>query len=113
MKKSGADGRRAGRVTLDRRQLLLSATAAVVSACTPPSLLRRWPRGAVESADLDSIADGFRSPPAAAKPHVWWHWMNGNVTREGIRADLEWMRRVGVGGVQNFEAIKLMKFAAS
>jgi hypothetical protein len=30
--------------------------------------------------------------------------MNGNVTREGITLDLEWMRRVGIGGVQNFDA---------
>ena len=30
--------------------------------------------------------------------------MNGNVTREGIRLDLEWMHRVGLGGFQNFDA---------
>ncbi len=30
--------------------------------------------------------------------------MNGNVTKEGIKADLEWMHRVGIGGFQNFDA---------
>src|SRR4051794_9082782 len=30
--------------------------------------------------------------------------MNGNVTKEGIRRDLEWMKRVGIGGLQNFDA---------
>lgn len=30
--------------------------------------------------------------------------MNGNITKEGIRADLEWMNRVGIGGFQNFDA---------
>ena len=30
--------------------------------------------------------------------------MNGNITKEGIRADLEWMHRVGIGGFQNFDA---------
>jgi hypothetical protein len=30
--------------------------------------------------------------------------MNGNVTKEGIKADLEWMNRVGIGGFQNFDA---------
>lgn len=30
--------------------------------------------------------------------------MNGNVTLEGVRADLEWMQRVGIGGVQNLDA---------
>ncbi|GAB2606376.1 glycosyl hydrolase [Spirosoma areae] len=44
------------------------------------------------------------TPPNAAKPRVWWHWMNGNVTKEGITKDLEWMKRVGIGGFQNFDA---------
>ncbi len=52
----------------------------------------------------DSLARGFHQPPDSAKPRVWWHWMNGNVTKDGIRADLEWMRRVGIGGFQNFDA---------
>ena len=30
--------------------------------------------------------------------------MNGNVTKEGIRKDLEWMHRSGIGGFQNFDA---------
>jgi hypothetical protein len=30
--------------------------------------------------------------------------MNGNITKEGIRLDLEWMNRVGIGGFQNFDA---------
>jgi hypothetical protein len=34
----------------------------------------------------------------------WWHWMNGNITKEGITKDLEWMNRVGIGGFQNFDA---------
>jgi (4-O-methyl)-D-glucuronate---lignin esterase len=42
-------------------------------------------------------------PPESAKPRVWWHWMNGNVSKEGIKADLEWMKRVGIGGFQNFD----------
>ena len=27
--------------------------------------------------------------------------MNGNISKEGIKLDLEWMHRVGVGGFQN------------
>jgi hypothetical protein len=50
----------------------------------------------------DTMEAGFREPPASAKPHTWWHWMNGNVTREGITADLEAMQRVGIGGAQIF-----------
>jgi hypothetical protein len=50
------------------------------------------------------LEKGFQNPPESAKPRVWWHWMNGNITKEGIRADLEWMHRVGIAGFQNFDA---------
>jgi alpha-L-rhamnosidase len=30
--------------------------------------------------------------------------MNGNITKEGIKRGLEWMKRVGIGGFQNFDA---------
>jgi hypothetical protein len=52
----------------------------------------------------DPVLRGFQDPPSSARPRVWWHWMNGNITKDGIRADLEWMKRVGLGGVQNFDA---------
>lgn len=38
-----------------------------------------------------------------ARPRVWWHWMNGNVTEDGIAKGLAWMKRVGIGGLQNFD----------
>lgn len=52
----------------------------------------------------DSLADGFENPPQEARPRVWWHWMNGNITKDGIEKDLEWMKRTGIGGLQNFDA---------
>jgi hypothetical protein len=56
------------------------------------------------SARADSIENGFRNPPDSARPQTWWHWMNGNITKEGITADLEAMQRVGIGGAQIFNA---------
>src|SRR6267378_6444843 len=53
---------------------------------------------------VDALESGFLNPPDSAKPRVWWHWMNGNITKEGIKLDLEWMKRVGIGGFQNFDA---------
>ncbi len=50
----------------------------------------------------DELARGFAVPPDSARPHTWWHWMNGNITKEGITADLEAMQRVGIGGAQIF-----------
>ncbi len=52
----------------------------------------------------DPLKSGFENPPEGARPRVWWHWMNGNITKEGIKLDLEWMHRVGLGGFQNFDA---------
>jgi len=52
----------------------------------------------------DALERGFQNPPDSAKPRVWWHWMNGNITKEGIKLDLEWMKRIGLGGFQNFDA---------
>jgi hypothetical protein len=60
--------------------------------------------GASRASAADALEAGFASPPASAKPQVWWHWMNGNITREGITADLEAMQRVGIGGAQIFNA---------
>jgi len=51
----------------------------------------------------DSLQKQFQSPPDSAKPQTWWHWMNGYVTAEGITADLEAMKRVGLGGFQAFQ----------
>ena len=52
----------------------------------------------------DSLRSGFENPPESAKPRVWWHWMNGNITKVGIKLDLDWMHRVGIGGFQTFDA---------
>lgn len=51
----------------------------------------------------DNLLETFRSPPPSARPEVWWHWMNGNVSREGIVADLDAMAAVGIGGVTIFD----------
>jgi len=60
---------------------------------------------AASSANTDAGGDlesGFSNPPAGARPQTYWLWMNGNITREGITADLEAMARVGVGGALTF-----------
>src|ERR1700677_4808039 len=46
----------------------------------------------------DPLEEGFLNPPDPAKPHTWWQWMNGNITKEGITADLEAMKQIGLGG---------------
>jgi hypothetical protein len=52
----------------------------------------------------DPLKSGFEDPPSGARPRVWWHWMNGNITQEGIKLDLDWMHSAGLAGFQNFDA---------
>ncbi len=59
---------------------------------------------AAAPASSPALEGQFRDPPNSARPRVWWHWMNGNITKDGIAKDLAWMKRVGIGGVQNFDA---------
>ena len=51
-----------------------------------------------------TLQQDFQNIPNSAKPRVWWHWMNGNITKDGIQKDLDWMQRIGIGGFQNFDA---------
>ncbi len=54
-------------------------------------------------AQTTKLDQEFVNPPQSAKPQTWWHWMNGNISKEGITADLEAMQSVGIGGAQAFE----------
>jgi alpha-L-rhamnosidase len=46
-----------------------------------------------------ALEESFKTPPDAVKPWVFWFWINGNISRDGITKDLESMKRVGIGGV--------------
>ena len=50
-----------------------------------------------------ALYDDFRSPPDATRPWCYWYWVNGNVDRETVTADLEAMKRIGFGGVLMFD----------
>ncbi len=47
----------------------------------------------------DDLAAGFRDPPDAARPGVYWYFMDGNLNREGMTADLESMKEAGIGNL--------------
>lgn len=81
-----------------------SAGTFLAVACVVPALIgvffgsaqagRRAPGDLVEA-----LRARFAAPPDEARPWVYWFWLNGNITREGITADLEAMKRAGIGGV--------------
>src|SRR5664279_3548772 len=38
----------------------------------------------------------FKNPPSGVKVHTWWHWLDGNITKDGITKDLEAMHEQGI-----------------
>lgn len=55
------------------------------------------------SDELDALYEEFKCPPAKARPMVWYHLMNGNITKEGMRKDIMWMDSVGIKGFHIFD----------
>ncbi|HEX3583707.1 MAG TPA: glycosyl hydrolase, partial [Thermoanaerobaculia bacterium] len=64
----------------------------VLALCVPPA----------RAATPDPLASGFAAPPRSAAPRTWWHWVDGNVSREGITLDLEAMKQAGIAGATVF-----------
>jgi hypothetical protein len=58
--------------------------------------------GVTAAADAVDLAGTFQTPTSQFRPWLYGLWMNGNVTREGLTADLEAMARVGFGGALIF-----------
>lgn len=44
------------------------------------------------------LREQFTHPSSESKPWTYWYWMYGAVSKEGIKADLEAMQRIGLGG---------------
>ena len=54
--------------------------------------------------EYSELENGFLDPPHESRPMALWHWMNGNVTKDGIRKDLQWMHDIGLSGFFLFDA---------
>jgi hypothetical protein len=81
--------------------LMVQVLTACLISCDPGPLEKN-PSGEGKEV-ADELAAGFAHPPDSARPWVYWMWMDGNLTREGITADLEAMKRAGIGGVITME----------
>lgn len=53
--------------------------------------------------DAPLTEESFRDPPPETRPNTLYFWMNGNVSHEGIEADLQSIRDAGLGGVLAFD----------
>lgn len=88
-----------------RTFLKRSSTTGLVTLITPSGIVQiTEKRTTADAKAAEILADTFVNPPMSARAQVWWHWMNGNVTADGITRDLEAMKQIGLGGFQNFDA---------
>ena len=79
--------------------LAIGAVSLAACAGTPQARNVSAPLSSLP-ADLEAQ---FRDPPSQSRPRTWWHWTGGNVTKEGITRDLQWMKEIGLGGIQLFD----------
>ena len=78
-----------------KQNLLIAIAASLLCLCAC---------GGPDVKTVDELKSGWENPPQSARTRVWWHWMNGNITKDGLKKDLEWMKRIGLGGAQTFDA---------
>ncbi|MDB5147802.1 MAG: acetyl xylan esterase, partial [Mucilaginibacter sp.] len=48
---------------------------------------------------VSKLKAGFINPPDSAKPGVYWYFMDGNMSARSITADLESMKKAGIGNL--------------
>lgn len=60
------------------------------------ALAHNLPCGAAE----DALYEGFRTPPAQARPFVRWWWNGNRITESEILRELDVMKAAGIGGVE-------------
>ena len=76
-----------------------------IAGAVPANLDSPWgPSMKYQIEDCTVGKADFQNPPRSARPYLWWHWIDGNISKEGIRKDLEWMKRIGIGGIHQFDA---------
>ena len=75
------------------RRVVLKAVALSAAVASLSHKLR-----GLETESSDQIFADFIRPPDDTRPWVYWYFMDGNLTREGMDADLFAMKRAGLGG---------------
>ena len=76
-----------------RSVIAIALSAAMLMSCSSGSKIQ-----------VSRLEENFANPPSEARPQVWWHWMNGNITKDGILKDITWMKNSGIGGFHHFDA---------
>jgi hypothetical protein len=85
------------------RHTLVAFTALLLASQAAPSLAAE-PTSSAAALRAEELERQFADPPTQARLRAYWWWLNGNVTKEAITKDLEWMKRIGMGGGLVFDA---------
>jgi hypothetical protein len=72
--------------TLTSFAVIISLLTGLIYSCNTPS-------------GKDQLKEGFITPPDSARPGVYWYFMDGNLDRDAMTADLESMKKAGIGYV--------------
>lgn len=63
----------------------------------------------------EDLEQGFKAPDDSIKTSVYWYWISGNISKEGVIKDLESMKQVGINrafiGNIGLEASKVKLFS--
>ena len=49
--------------------------------------------------DIKTLKEAFLNPPDSARPGVYWYFMDGNLSKDGMTKDLESMKKAGIRNV--------------
>jgi hypothetical protein len=66
--------------------IFLSVIVLLIGSCNPVST-------------LSDLKEDFVNPPDSTRPGVYWYFMDGNLSKEGMTKDLEAMKDAGIGNV--------------
>jgi len=75
--------------------VLIVSTALCFYSCYNTTIKKEL----VHKPRIDELRAGFASPPESARPGVYWYFMEGSISKEGMTKDLEAMKKAGIGNV--------------
>lgn len=89
---------------MERRTFLKIVSSAGIVSLVSPAFAAEICKNKASASSSALLESSFRNPPFSSGVYTWWHWMNGNITKDGITRDLEAMKANGIAGYQLFEA---------
>ena len=74
---------------MNKKHLLMIALVMLMASCAKEQT----------NVSYDTLKSSFLNPPNSAKPGVYWYFMDGNMDKNEMTADLESMKEVGIAHV--------------